>query len=272
MLTPSDRSNFSGAWFMAPWNYTGAFFAPGAAGYVGPRGTEEWGREVGTVIWGHDPDGKFKYYLGAMDLDANVGNTSSAAITPLYAARLGYAIIGSEPGFYGSSTYYGSQDILAIGAGIRSQAELLEDDPTTMGVDESDNSDLMEYNVDVLAEFNPAGVGTLSAEAAFYGFNSDVTPVDNMFVGVLSYATPEPIGLGKLGPVVRFQTASNGDTDLSQSQFDVGLAYLMKDYFAKLQLTYTMSMADVPNDPTDPTEGTTEAKANMLQLGFQIQQ
>src|SRR5690606_24711964 len=27
MLTPSDRSNFSGAWFMSPWNYSGVFFA-----------------------------------------------------------------------------------------------------------------------------------------------------------------------------------------------------------------------------------------------------
>jgi hypothetical protein len=249
------------------------FFASDpTAVYVGPRGTEEFGREVGTVVWGHDPDGKFKYYLGAMDLDGNAGSTNPAAISPLYAGRVGYAIIGSEPGFYGSSTYYGSQDILAVGAAFRAQSQLFEDDPATMAVDESDGTDLTEFNVDVLAEFNPTGVGTLSAEAAFYGFNSDVTPVDNMFVGVLSYATPDMIGIGKLAPVVRFQMASNNDTDLKQTQIDAGLAYIMKDYFAKLQLTYTASMADVPVDPMDTSAGTTEAKANLLQLGFQIQQ
>jgi hypothetical protein len=262
MLTPSDRSNFSGAWFMAPWNYTGAFFA-GPAGYVGPRGTEEWGREVGTVVWGHDPDGKFKYYLGVMDLDANVGNSAAAAISPLYAARLGYAIIGSEKGFYGSSTYYGSQDILAVGAGFRTQKQILEDDPMTAGADESDDSGTTEYNVDVLAEFSPAGVGTLGADLAFYGFDSDVMPMDQLFMGTLSYATPGMIGIGKIGPVARFQMAKNDDADATQTQFDAGVAYLMKDYFAKLQLTYTMSKAEV---------GDVESKANMVQLGFQIQQ
>ena len=35
MLVPSDRSNFSGAWFMAPWSYPG-FFVPGG-GPIGPR-------------------------------------------------------------------------------------------------------------------------------------------------------------------------------------------------------------------------------------------
>lgn len=274
MLTPSDRSNFSGAWFMAPWNYTGVFFT-GPAGYIGPRGTEEFGREVGAVVWGHDPDGKFKYYLGAMDLDSNAGNSNAAAVSPLYAARVGYAIIGSEPGFYSSSTYYGSQDILAVGAAFRTQAQLGEDDPTTAAVDESDDTDLTEFNVDLLAEFNPVGVGTLSGEVAYYGFNSDMNLMDNMFVGVLSYTTPQEIGIGKLGPVVRFQMASDNDSDVKQTQFDAGIAYLMKDYFAKLQLTYTMAMAsDVaiasPDDPDDFTIGDT--KANLIQLGFQIQQ
>jgi hypothetical protein len=272
MLTPSDRSNFSGAWFMSPWNYPGVFFT-GPVGYVGPRGTEEIGREVGTVVWGHDPDGKFKYYLGVLDLDANAGNSNAAAISPLYAARVGYAIIGSEKGFYGSSTYYGGQDVLALGAAFRTQAALLEDDPATPMVDESDDSGTTEYNVDLLAEFNPAGVGMLSGELAYYGFDSDVMPMDNMIMAVLSYATPEPIGIGKLGPVVRFQTASNSDTDVTQTQFDAGIQYLMKDYFAKLQLTYTMAMADgVLVDPEDPSAGTTDSKANLLQLGFQIQQ
>lgn len=273
MLTPSDRSNFSGAWFMSPWNYTGAFFT--GTGYVGPRGTEEFGREVGTVVWGHDPEGKFKYYVGALDLDGNAGNPSAASISPLYAARLGYAIIGSEKGFYGSSTYYGDQDILAIGAAFRTQSKLVADDPTTPNVDESDDSGTTEYNVDLLAEFNPAGVGMLSAEAAYYGFDSDVMPMDNLFVGLLSYATPNEIGIGKLGPVVRFQMASNKDTDQTQTQFDAGIQYLMKDYFAKLQLTYTMSKStDVSiTDPSDPDETiVTDQKANLIQLGFQIQQ
>jgi hypothetical protein len=69
--------------------------------------------------------------------------------------------------------------------------------------------------------------------------------------------------------------ATNNDTDTKQTQFDAGLAYIMKDYFAKLQLTYTVSSATdaVLVDPDDP--GSTfvgDVSANALQLGFQIQQ
>jgi hypothetical protein len=49
----------------------------------------------------------------------------------------------------------------------------------------------------------------------------------------------------------------------------------MKDYFAKLQLTYTMSEVKdgVFIDPMDPTESTVgDAKQNLVQIGFQIQQ
>ena len=100
MLTPSDRSNFSGPWFMPAWDYPGVYNVPGANGafaYVGPRGTEEVGREVGTVVWGDINKGKFKYYAGIMDLDNAPTNT------PLYPGRLQYAFLGSEPGFYGAA-------------------------------------------------------------------------------------------------------------------------------------------------------------------------
>ena len=43
---------------------------------------------------------------------------------------------------------------------------------------------------------------------------------------------------------------------------DFWLSYVMKDYFAKLALGYTMVKLDAPGDP----------KTNVLQVGFQIQQ
>src|SRR3954468_10880134 len=56
MLTPSDRSNFSGPWFMPAWNYSGGYDGT----YFGPRGTEEVGRETGVTVWGDINKGKFK--------------------------------------------------------------------------------------------------------------------------------------------------------------------------------------------------------------------
>lgn len=268
MLTPSDRSNFSGAWFMSPWNYPGVYFA-GPVGYVGPRGTEEIGRETGVVAWGNDESGKFKYYAGVMDLDSNVGDPSAATVSPLLAARVGYAFIGSEPGFYGSSTYYGGQDVLALGAAFRYQKEfyVLDTDPTTGEVLDAD--DVVEFNADLLAEFNVGG--TLTGEVGYYNFASDSAPVSNHLMLVGSYTTEDAIGIGKIQPVVRYQMAT-GENDLAQSQFSAGVNYVIKDYFAKLALTFTRSSGEMDVDGDGTVEDAETSAANLLQLGFQIQQ
>src|SRR5690606_12362170 len=98
-LVPSDRSNFSGPFFMSPWTYPGL---------SGPRQGPS-GRNVGATAWGEFGGGKLKYYAGAFDLEGG------PAARPLYTGRLNLAIIGEEPGFYNSSTYYGAKDVLAIG-------------------------------------------------------------------------------------------------------------------------------------------------------------
>lgn len=266
MLTPSDRSNFSGPWFMSPWDYPGVYSVPGQGfTYVGPRGTEEIGREVGIVTWGDIGKGKFKYYGGIMDLDNVPTNT------PLYTGRLAYAVIGEEPGFYGSSTYYGAKDILAIGAAAQYQKRF-----NFAGA----KDDLLEINADILAEFNVGTAGTITAEAAYYhvdsGKTAGVMPFDDAFFGVLSFLTPA-VGPGKIQPLLRYQRAMGGvnvlaaDGTLTDEGPDkwVGEAqvnYVMKDYFAKLHVGFQHT------DLGRPAPGTPRTVGNSLQLGFQIQQ
>ena len=108
MLVPSDRSNFSGPWFMAPWNYPG--FYPGLGAPAGPR-QGAFGRNDGATVWGDFGGGVFKYYLGAFDL-------RQRSESPLYTARINLSLLNPEPGYYHSSTYYG-MDILAIGVGAQ---------------------------------------------------------------------------------------------------------------------------------------------------------
>jgi hypothetical protein len=241
MLTPSDRSNFSGPWFMSPWNYPGSYFV-GNGPYVGPRGTEEIGREVGTVVWGDINEGVFKYYAGVMDLD----NTDT--LSPLLTGRLGYAIIGKEPGFYGSSTYYGAQDILALGVGAQYQKQ------SVPGATKA----LKEFNADLLAEFNVTGVGTLTGELAYYNMDGPAFPVKGAFMGLASYTTEKPVGVGKIQPLIRFQNTMKPN----HTMVDFWLSYVMKDYFAKLALGYTMVKLD----------DAASTKTNIVQFGFQIQQ
>jgi hypothetical protein len=250
MLTPSDRSNFSGPWFMSPWDYPGVYSVPGAGfAYVGPRGTEEIGREVGAVAWGDIEKGTLKYYVGIMDLD------NTATNTPLYTGRVGYAILGAEPGFYGSSTYYGSQDIVAVGLGAQYQKRF---------VFGTLSDDLFEINADLLAEFNVEGVGTLTGEGAFYhvdsGDSAGVMPYDDAFFITASYLTADTFGVGKIQPLFRYQAAYNDDGGPDMSMIEAQVSYVMKDYFAKLSLGYQHT--DMDNDVV----------GNAIQFGFQIQQ
>ena len=71
---------------------------------------------------------------------------------------------------------------------------------------------------------------------------------------------------GKLNALFRFQMAKTGDGDgaATVTAFEPSLAYLFKDYFAKIQLSYTYTKMK-------PEVGAT-SKAQYIQLGFQIQQ
>jgi hypothetical protein len=263
MLTPSDRTNFSGPWFISPWDYPGVYSVPGQGfAYVGPRGTEEVGREVGWTAWGDIGKGKFKYYLAMMDLDDAadsppdpVTGAVTRGNTPLYSARLQYAILGDEPGFYGSSTYYGAKDqVLVIGAAAQYQ------DRFNFGAAQDD---VFEFNADVLAEFNIGTAGTATVEGAYYhvdsGDSAGVMPFDDAYFVVLSYLLPA-MGPGKLQPLFRYQGVSNNDGGPDMSIIEGQVAYVMKDYFAKLSLGFQHT--DMDND----------VEGNALQFGFQIQQ
>ena len=124
MLVPSDRSNFSGAWFMGPWTYPG-FFVPGGAP-IGPR-QGPFGRNDGATVWGQFGGGLLKYYASVFDLTA-------PQTSPLYSGRINLALINPEPGYYHSSTYYGGKDILALGvsAQYKKDGSVAPVDPITM--------------------------------------------------------------------------------------------------------------------------------------------
>jgi hypothetical protein len=120
---------------------------------------------------------------------------------------------------------------------------------------------LTEFNADLLAEFNVGG--TLTGELAYYNFANELAPVENDLMIVASYTTADAIGVGKLQPVVSYQMAS-GDGGVAMNQFSVYLNYVMKDYFAKLALGFTHSSGEA--------DGLEDLSANLMQLGFQIQQ
>jgi hypothetical protein len=241
MLVPSDRSNFAGPWFMAPWNYPGL---------SGPR-EGDFGRNDGVTAWGQFSGGLFKYYAGAFNLH-NQGQS------PLYSARLNLSLINPEPGFYHSATYYG-QDRLAIGVGFQYQKDGATPAGTpAMGtmpaVGPAATFDYTFINADVLYE-KVLGGGVLDVEGAFFkpivkdckdvaGVTGPVCPSDGGglfpkqgFFGLASFLIPAKVGIGKLQPLFRFQGSSPKTGDMN-TVIDAQVGYVIKDYAARLALGY----------------------------------
>lgn len=251
LLVPSDRSNFSGPFFMSPWNYPGVYSVPTptgtAGGFVGPAEGPS-GRNAGGVVWGDFEKGMFKYYAG-------VFNLTNANQSPLYTGRLHFTAIGKEPGYYGSSTYYGEQDVLAFGVGAQYQRKgSTFTDPTGMLPDDQD--DFAEINADVLAEFKLGDSGVITGEAAYYHFSGDYNPADNAFFVLASYLSPD-LGIGKIQPLVRYQYAKKKGADDPWSTIDAFVTLVMKGYTWRATAGYQRT--DLGNDVV----------GNAIQVGLQ---
>jgi hypothetical protein len=252
MLVPSDRSNFSGPWFMSPWNYPGGYVAGPP---VGPR-QGPFGRNDGATLWGQFLGGFAKYYIGAFDLhdpDANA----------LVSGRLNFTLLNPEPGYYHSSTYYGGKDIVALGLGGQYkkkgsvQTEVVAPgampNPAFVGL----TDDYGLFNADLLAEkkFGDMGVGSL--EGGYYRFIGDYEPIKSHFYAMVSYLIPTQIGIGRFQPLLRYQQAEP-KAGANWKLIDAAVSYVVDEYAMRIALNY--QNADIAG-----------TKANSIQLGIQIQ-
>ena len=222
-LVAVDRSNFSGPWFMAPWNYPGFGFADGqvTAPREGPNG-----RNDGISAWGFAAGGLIKYYIGAYDL-------YDVDTSPLISGRLNLSLLSPEPGFYSNSTYYG-KDILALGAGFQYKKDgSVATDPAGPPA-----SDYTEFNVDLLFE-KKLGSGVLDLEGAYYKFNGDNERTDAGWMAVASYL------IGDFQPLVRVQQAipAYEDVDETSTLLDVQLGYLVNAFATRFALDFQYGKA-----------------------------
>ena len=264
LLVPSDRPNFSGPFFMSPWDYPG-FYLKGAAP-IGPMEGAN-GRNQGVTVWGNLADDKFKYFVGAYGLDQGGPDHTSnpATANPFYSARISYTPQGSEPGYFGSSTFYGDKNIVTIGLGGQYQKDGSVDIASTAMT--KPKKDTFIGMADILAEENVVGTGTFTFEGQFYAFNSGynfgnglgIDAPREAFYALVSYLTPEDIGCGKLQPLVRWQQTIDPEWTI----IDGALAYVMKAYDARVVLTYE-------HIDTGSTGGPNRYQ-NSLQFGVQLQ-
>jgi hypothetical protein len=258
LLVPSDRSNFTGPFFMMPWNYPGVY--PGH--FVGPN-TGPNGRDTGATVWGMFLEDKLKYYAGVYGIDSCIpfaGASCPSAAPPggeraYYSGRVSYTIQGAEPGYFGSSTYFGDKSVVTIGLGGQYQKR--------GSVDTAGNPvDTGSVMADVLAE-EATGAGTFTGEAQGYLFNPGISGPDSGYGGhipkeafylLFGYLTPGNVGIGKINPMIRWQQTANP----SWTVVDAQLAYVIKSYFLKFLVNYQYGVAN----------GVT---SNMLQFAGQMQ-
>ena len=226
MLVPVDRSNFSGPYFMAPWFYPGFGFADGQVGapLEGPNG-----RNDGVTVWGQVGGGLFKYYAGVYDL-------YDVSQKPLYSGRISLHLLNPEPGYYGSSTYYG-KDLLGIGLGVQTKKDGYTQTDADGNVTAADT--YTEFNADILFEKNLDGAGVLDLEGAFYKFSGDYRVTDASWFALASYLLPGDIGPGKLQPLVRVQQAiPEADGADTSTLIDAQLGYIVNSYNTRFAIGY----------------------------------
>jgi len=241
LLVPSDRFNFSGPFFTIPWNYPG--FYPN--GQVILPHTGATGRDQGMTVWGNAFDAKLKYYAGVYGLDqGSPVSTVPALGNPYYSGRISYSLQGREPGYFGSSTYYGAKSVATIGIAGQYQKD---------GYGATQDAGL--FMADAMVEEAVSGAGTFTAIGQYYHFSTG-GPVQDAYYVMLAYLTPQPIGPGKLQPLVRLQETFNPGWTL----FDAAVAYVVKDYSGRVVLTYQHG-----------DTGTGGVVSNSLQLGVQLQ-
>lgn len=245
MLVPVDRTNFSGPWFSAPWYYPGFGF-PG--GYVVVPRQGPFGRNDGVTVWGQAGGGVFKYYAGAFDLH------SPEEQSPLLSGRLSLHLLNPEPGYYGSSTFYG-KDLLAFGVG----AQRKKNGSAPPGDSMLQPDDYSEVNFDVLFEKDLGAAGVLDLEGAYYHFNGDFEATEAGWFALASYVLPGEVAGGRLQPLVRIQRAMPANDTLSASLLiDGQVAFIANAYATRFTLGYRYGKAG-------------DEKIQALFLGAQVQ-
>jgi hypothetical protein len=245
-LPPSDRANLSGPYFQNAWNYPDA-----VNGYPSIYA----GRADGGAVWGQLEKGRFKYQAGVFTLDANTP-TSQA----LYAGRLVLNLLDPEPGYYNSSTYYGTKDVLAIGGAAQYQKLGAT---TVIGTDASGapvlaRNDFLGFNLDLLFEKRLPWTDTLTLEGAYYNFNKGAQGWS--WFAQASYLFATKVAFGRVQPMARWQQLTPTVGGDPVRVVDAGLNYIVDGHSTRFALAVQNR-----NPPGSPS-------TTSYQLGIQIQE
>jgi len=263
LLPPSDRSNLDGPYYLSTYNYPGL---------VSRYPAKYAGRDVGATLWGSFLDKHLSYAVGVFRGHNRIFGASNDGSNPLFAGRVAYNFweVEDNPGYYTSSTYYGSANILTLAF-----AGMYEKDGVGTALNPGNFS---AWNVDALMEKKIGDGGAVTFEGAYYqyrtqgrfdvapGFNG-AGPTDNVggiaagdaYLASLGFLIPQKIGPGRLQPVVRFQEFDPKGLPGHDRQYDASLNYIIKGHNARISLDYARFTSSVGPD------------SHLVTLGAQLQ-
>jgi len=225
MLPPSDRSNLSGPYYLNAWTFPWVQF-----GYHNIF----QGRDDGILAHGKLKEGRFEYAVGAFDgKDAAAGQNDNMMV----AGRFNVNLLDVEEGYYNSSTYYGSKDILTVGFAFQSQN----------GTDVA-GADYDGYSFDVLYERPTDDGGAITVEGAWYDFEGtqSTNDGDSYFV-MVSRMSGSDVAIGPAsGRVIPYYRHQNFDRDAGAAtdkirSNDWGLHLVMNGHNSRFTLEYSKS-------------------------------
>lgn len=242
-LPPSDRANLAGPFYTYSWDFPGT---------VSQYPSFAIGRDDGVTIWGKPMDGKLTYAFGAFEGANRAAGLSNEEDKLLFAGRVAYAFLDPEPApaYYTASTYYGAKDIFTVGLAFMQQSD---------GVGTSAlKDDYLAYSVDVLFEKSLAGAGVVTAEGAYYNYDTgnvvDATPAQCATASLFNncggkvegtaymlggaYLIPGDVGIGRFQPFVRYQKFEP-DNAAATKVMDLGVNYVIKGHDARITGMYS---------------------------------
>ena len=243
MLPPSDRNNLSGPYYQNTWSFPFTQF-----GYYNIF----QGRDDGAMVHGSAREGKLEYALGAYDgYDAPAGDDNV-----MIAGRFSYNFLENEAGYYNSSTYHGTKELLTVGFAFQNQQ-----DAVAIG------DDYDAYNFDLLYERPTSSGGVVTIEAAYYEFDGTGSANSNghSYFILTSYMLSKEYAMGALTgrvvPYFRHQEYSRdaADAGARTRSNDFGMHYVIHGHNARLTLEYT------------DFDTSTSSQNDEVKLGMQLQ-
>jgi len=233
-LPPSDRFNLDGPYFLNAYNFPVVQAYPAL----------ENGRDNGFAIMKEYGGGKFKWSYGMFEgrtSDTNGDSNPDGGDNSLHTFRATYNFWAPEPGYYTTSSYYGAKDVLAV-AFVYMRENDGAGTATTVG-------DFTGWNVDVLMEKKLSNGGVVNLEGAYFEYDTDDKTDSSLtqgesYLALASYLLPDPVGVGKLQPYVRYQHFSRDGLNRSgargnRSVTEGGINYIISGANAKICAFYS---------------------------------